>query len=338
MNQGDSEQPKRSSVRPSRRELRSSLLLPVGIVLAIWIVGLVVYALAPGEFNIVVALVIGAGLLIFLLIWTRRIQPRLRLIAVLAALPALAGMTAGVISGRSRYAVIGIAFTFLLLVLQRLLSTPGSYRAAYRRFQAGDTGRALQLVNKAIAARPEYWQSYQLRALVYLLHGDLAAAEQDAGHAIERQPEAHQNYNTLGQIYLAERRFADARDVYQEAIRLAPDHAMYYYYLGFSHYRLQAYTAAAGALTAAIGGTLPVVEYDLLAHYYLGCSLEALGETAAAAGVYAAMANFAGGLERLHEQLDDQQGHAHLDLLRADLAGLEERLRVGGWAGRRVGE
>ena len=298
------------------------------MVLAIWLVGVVVYALAPRDFNVLLALIIGAGLLGFLLIWTRRIQPRLRLIATLAALPAVAGVTAAVISGRARYAVIGIAFTFLLLILQRLLSTPGSYRAAYRRFQSGDTERALHLVDKAIASRPEYWQSYQLRALIHLLHGDFAAAEQDAGRALERQPGAHQNYNTLGQVDLAQGRFADARDLYQEATRLSPGRAMYHYYLGISHYRLKAYGAAAAALTAAINATLPVLEYDLLAHYYLGCSLEALGETTAAAKAYASMANFAGGLARLHQQLDDQLGYVHLDFLRADLADLEEKLRV----------
>lgn len=310
------------------RDLRASLLLPVGIVLAIWVAGLVVYALTPREFESIVALVVGAGLVGFLLFWTRRTELRLRLIAVLAALPALAGITAAMISGRSRYAVIGVAFTFLLLVLQRMLSTPGSYRAAYRRFEAGDTERALQLVDKALGARPDYWQSYQLRALIHLLHGDFGAAEQDARRAIEHQPGAHQSYNTLGQVYLAAGRFADARDSYQEAIGLAPDHAMYHYYLGFNQYRLRDYGPAAKALAAAVAGSLPVVEYELLAHYYLGQSLAALGEPEQAAHAYELMTNFADGVERLHEQLDGQPEYTHVALLRADLEDLEERLRV----------
>lgn len=327
MNEDDTDQLRPpASLPPSRRDLRASLLLPVAIVLAIWVVGLVVYVLTPRDFNTAVALIIGVALLGFLLFWTRSLEPRLRLIANLAALPALAGITAGLITGRSRYAIIGTTFTFLLLILQRMLSTPGSYRAAYRRFQAGDIEGALRFAGKAIEARPDYWRSYQLRALIHLLQRRFALAEQDAGRAIELQPGAHENYNTLGQIYLAEGRFGDARDAYQKAAAIAPDHALYQYYLGFSHYRLKAYRAAAESLAAAIRQTLPAIEYDLLAHYYLGQSLEALGKTEAAQEAYQAMANFKNGLQRLQAQLDGQSDLAYLALLRTDLADLEQHL------------
>ncbi|MEZ4518896.1 MAG: hypothetical protein R3C44_19440 [Chloroflexota bacterium] len=48
-----------------------------------------------------------------------------------------------------------------------LLTTPISYRMARRRFFAGDMSMALDLVDKSIAARPDFWESYQLRALIF---------------------------------------------------------------------------------------------------------------------------------------------------------------------------
>jgi hypothetical protein len=116
---GESKKPE-PSARPSRTELRASLLLPAAIILAIWIVGLLVFAVVPGEFDTVVSLTIGLSLLVFLIFWTRRVQPGLRLQAVLLALPALAGITAGIISGRSSYTLVGAGVTDLLLFRHRL--------------------------------------------------------------------------------------------------------------------------------------------------------------------------------------------------------------------------
>jgi tetratricopeptide (TPR) repeat protein len=182
------------------------------------------------------------------------------------------------------------------------------------------------LINKSIAARPDFRESYQLRALIHLAHMNFTAAERDARKAIELKPKAHAAYNTLGQVFLAQKRFDDAKDAYREALRQAPENALYRYYLGFSHYQLQAYRQAAESLATATQVTLPIVEYDLLAHYYLGRSLEALAETEQAQQVYQEMRNFKEGLPTLKDQLQEQPDYAHLRLMRADLADLERRL------------
>ena len=315
-----------SSHRLSRRELRASFLLPIGLTLLIWIVGVVIYASVPAEFNTAVALVIGIGLLVFLIYWTRNARTTLRITAVLLAIPALAGIAFSLVDGRLQPTFIGISITILGLILQRALSTPISYRVATRYFNRGDLPQALKLINKSLEARPNFWESYQLRALIYLAQMDFVQAERNALQAIKRQPKAHPIYNTLGQIYLAQMSFDQARDAYASALDLAPKLTLYQYHLGLSYYRLEQYARAVEHLAAATRGTMPMIEYDLLAHYYLGMSLEQIGETEVAQQAYEGMYPFRDGLYTLQSQIENQPDYPHITLMRTDLAAIAQCL------------
>ncbi|MFQ5420960.1 MAG: tetratricopeptide repeat protein, partial [Anaerolineae bacterium] len=239
--------------KPSRRELRLSLLLPVVIIIVVWLIGLGVYTVTPGEvlFNQVIAILIGSSLIVTLIFYIRQAAPRLRVWALSMAVPALVGITVGVVNGRSTPILIGCGITILLLIAQRALSIPFSYRAAAQAFNRGEMNRALTLINKSIIARPDFAESYQLRALILINNLQANAAEQDAQKAISLQPQADQFYNTLGQIYLSTGRYADMRETYQNAVAINPDRAMHYYHLGLSHYRLGAYRDAAAAFSMA---------------------------------------------------------------------------------------
>lgn len=323
-------QPNKSTGRrPTRSALRASLLLPVLITLGIWLAGAVVLVLFPTAFNAVLAGVVGVSLALYLIYWTRHERRSLQITAVLFALPALAGIAWGLISGQARYTLIGVGVTFVLLVAQRVLNTPLSFRAALRHFNSGDVDQALQLINKSIEARPDFWESYQLRALIHLSKLNFARAERDAKTAVSRRPEAHPVYNTLGQVYLAQERFAAAEEAYVQAVELAPDNDLYRYHLGLSRYRQEKYRPAAEALAAATQGALPRAMHDLAAHYYLGRCLEALGEADAAAEAYAEMAHFRRGLATWRRQLRDQPPYPHLAQMRADVADMAVRLAVG---------
>lgn len=317
---------KRSAHRLSRRELGASLLIPIALGLLIFLVGAVVAWLAPWAFNTSITVLIGLGLLAYLVYYTRKASWRLRLTAIILAVPALVGITLGLINGSARDTLIGVGVTLLLLVLQRILSTPISYRAALRAFRQGDSQQALELINKSIGARPDFWESYQLRALIYLSQMRLAPAERDAQKALSLRPDAHPLYNTLGQIYLAEERFEEAAEAYGKALELAPSYALYAYHLGLSQYRQEAYRAAAESFAAATQGTLPLDEYDLQASYYLGRCLEALGEPEAAQKAYEQMAIFHASLKPLKRQVDNQPQYPHMARLHADVADIEQRL------------
>lgn len=315
------------SVKPSRRDLRASLVLPVGITVLIWLAGLLVFTLAPAaQFNNVIAALIGGSLLVYLFFYTRTAGWRLRVVALLLATPALIGITVGTVNGRLQPTLIGVGVTFVLLVIQRALNVPLSYRAASRAFERGDDVEALRLLHKSIEARPDFAESYQLRALIRLLQLDFPRAEKDARQAIAMQPKSHVYRNTLGQIYLAQGEYARARDVYADAIAVYDGITMYLYQLGFCHYRLGDYRQAADALATATRKGLPAETYELLAHYYLGRSLEALQQKQMAQEAFAKMTKFTEAVDRLAAQFAQQPETPYTQQLRRDLDDLRGRL------------
>lgn len=316
-----------SPQKPTSSELRFGFVLPVAITLAVWVVGAIVLLVFPQQFTLVLALLVGFSLVVYLVYWTRRERRSLQIMAVLFALPALAGITWGMIQGNLGYTFAGLGITAVLLFLQRLLNTPISYRAAYRQWVQGNYAAALDLINRSIAARPDFWQSYQLRALIYLMTMNFQHAERDARAALARKPNAHPVFNTLGQIYLAQNRFAEAAEAYKSALALAPDYALYNYHSGLSLYRLGQYAAAADALAAATQGTLPLAEYDLQTCYFLARSLEELGEKEKAQEAAGLMARFAHALPALRRDLENQPEYPHVALLRADVAEIQARLK-----------
>ncbi|MFL7840086.1 MAG: tetratricopeptide repeat protein [Candidatus Promineifilaceae bacterium] len=320
---------KRKSVRQNMiQEMRSSMLLPAALGLAILLAGAVVVIFSPWPFWITMTVVIGLMLLAYLLWSTRRASWGLRILAVAVAVPAIIGISIGLASGSTSAALLGVGVTVLLLTLLRFYQTPLSFRLANSRFRRGDMDGALELIDKSIAARPDFWESYQLRAMIFLAAMQLNHAERDAKKALEINPKAHPVYNTLGNIYLAQERFAEAEEAYGNALDLAPGFALYLYHLGLSEYRQGKYGDAAESFAAATQGTLPTAEYDLQARYYLARSLEELGENEKAALAEEQMLKFAYGLEPLQDMIGRQPDYPHLDQTRADIADIARRLEA----------
>ena len=318
---------KRKSVRQNMmQEMRSSLLLPTALGLAILLAGAVVILFSPWPFWITMTIVIGVMLFAYLLWSTRGATWGLRFLAIAIAIPAVAGISYGLANGRTSAALLGVGLTVFLLTLLRFYQTPLSFRMANNRFRRGDLEGALELVDKSIDARPAFWESYQLRAMIHLANMQLAYAERDAKMAIALNPRAHPVYNTLGHIYLAQERFADAEEAYGRALDLAPGYALYLYHLGLSEYRQGKYRDAAESFAASTQGTLPTAEYDLQARYYLARSLEKIDAPEQAALAETQMINFAYGLEPLQERIGRQPDYPHLERTRADLDDIADRL------------
>jgi tetratricopeptide (TPR) repeat protein len=321
---------KQSGQRPSRSELRASIVWPVVIAVGIWLAGLIVWLVAPGRFDALVSAVVALGLVIYLVWYQRslRLTPSERIFSLLLAVPAVAGITAGIIRGQALYAITGVSLSLLLLAAQRALTVPFSYRAALRHFSRGQLETALDLVDKAIAARPGFWESYQLRALIYLSGMQFPQAERDALKALELRPDAHPVHNTLGQLYLANCDYARAAEAYSKAVDLSPKQALYYFYQGVALYRLGRARDAAEALAAATRLGLPAVTHELQAYYYLGRALENNGEIEKAEEVFADMVKFKDGLEQLRGELSQQPDFPELPHLRADLRDMTKRLHA----------
>ncbi len=306
----------------NRKELRASFLLPTLIILGIWLAGLLVFAVAPDEFDTAVGLVVTTALFLYLIFWTKDAEPRTRVFALLMAIPALIGIAFGIIYGRATAMIIGISMTIILLVIYRALNTPLSYRFAYRALQQGDNAQALELLNKAIEARPKFWESYQLEAMIYLTEMQFEQAENSAKQGLIFKPDAHILFNTLGQIYLAQNRFQDSQNAYASALELDVDNGMYWYYLGLNQYRLRAYRDAAESFTAAIKNTLRYLEFELMAHYYLWRSLQQLELADEAATVHEKMQKFVDGVPLVQQETEQLPSYAHKPLLAADVADL----------------
>ncbi len=310
----------------NQKELRASTLLPVVIPVGIVLLGLVVWLIAPDDFNTGLAIAISLSLLLFLLYWTRREPARQRVIALALAVPALVGLSVGMSNGRITPILLGFGLTGLLLVLHRAVSIPISYRFATRRYQDGDLVTALALVEKTIDARPDFWEAYQLQALIFLAQGDLPRAERAAKEAITTNPQSDAAANTLGQIYLAQSQFEAARQVYIQAVTQNPDHALHWYHLGLCQYRLGEWAEAIDSLAGATKRAPHILEYELWMHYYLWRCLKELGRETQAAEVHAQMQKFVEGLPYLQAQLEQQPETPHLPLVRADLDDLAQEL------------
>ncbi len=321
---------KRKSARHIvRHQMSTSLLLPIALGLTILLAGVIIAMIAPWSFMNTIAVFIVSVLFVTLLWATRKGGWRLRLLAILLAVPAIIGITVGLVNGRLTEPLIGVGITLFLLAALRFFHTPISYRVSYRRFRAGDMEGALDLINRSIEARPDFWESYQLRSLIYLAMMSLGHAERDAKTAIELNPKAHPVYNTLGLIYLAQGQFNEAEDVYGRALDLAPGYALYLYHLGLSEFRLNKYQDSTESFVAATQGTLPLIEYDLQNAYYLTRSFEENGNIRGAQMATEQMMKFSDGLAPLKRQLQHQPDYPHVHLMLADLADLEQRLERG---------
>jgi tetratricopeptide (TPR) repeat protein len=308
--------------------LRASIVWPVVISVAIWVVGLLIWLVRPGQFDVLVSIIVAVGLAIYLLYYQRsqHLSPGERVVSLLLALPAIAGISYGLIRGEAVYTITGVSASLLLLGAQRALTTPLSFRLAARSFNRGHLETALDLVDKAIVARPNFWESYQLRALINLSGMQFAAAERDARAALELRPDAHPVYNTLGQLYLAQSRYEKALEAYSRAIALSPKQALYHFYQGVAGYRLGQHRPAAEALAASTRLGLPYVTYELQAYYYLGRALELNGEIEKAEEIFADMVKFKEGVDLLKDELKQQPDFPELPALRADLRDMQKYL------------
>lgn len=318
---------KRKSVRQNmKQEMRSSMLLPTALGLAILLVGAVAVIFTPWPFWITMTILISLILFAYLLWSTRGAKWGLRLLALAIAVPAVAGISYGLANGSTSAALLGVGVTVFLLALLRFYQTPLSFRMANSRFRHGDFEGALDLVDRSISARPDFWESYQLRAMILLSNMQLNHAERDAQKAISINPRAHPVHNTLGHVYLAQQDFPAAEEAYGRALDLAPGYALYLYHLGLSEYRQGKYRDAAESFAAATQGTLPTAEYDLQSRYYLARSLEEIDAPEQAAMAEAQMVKFAYGLEPLQTMIESQPDYPHVELMRADLDDIAARL------------
>jgi len=102
-----------------KQEMRSSMLLPTALGLAILLIGALVVIFSPWTFWITMTVVIAILLFAYLLWSTRGAGWRLRILGLAIAVPAIAGISYGLANGRTSAALLGVGVTVLLLTLLR---------------------------------------------------------------------------------------------------------------------------------------------------------------------------------------------------------------------------
>jgi type IV pilus assembly protein PilF len=85
-------------------------------------------------------------------------------------------------------------------------------------FGRGEATTALDEVNKAIAAKPDYGAAYNLRGLIHASLGDLQRAEQDFQRALQIDPRDADTMQNYGWFLCQNQRFAPAEVQFQNAL------------------------------------------------------------------------------------------------------------------------
>lgn len=261
-------------------------------------VGFFFYSVNRGRFGLAVSGCVG--LVGFIAFTTRKADSETRRRSILWSLPMALGFVLSFGPFRSAIpAVIGLGTTIVLAVWFGILRHPVELRQALKQFQAGEKLRALQLVTLAIKKNSTHWESYQFRSVVNSTLFRIVEAERDARTAIRLKPANHTCHNALGQALLAQERYLEANDAFSKAIELAPHYAVNHYNKGLVYYRLEQFDEAIEYLEFAVRGRMPFEEWQLLANYYLGCSLLQVGETQQAQWAFRALRRFRRGYSEL---------------------------------------
>jgi tetratricopeptide (TPR) repeat protein len=246
------------------------------------------------------AVSVGIGLVSFVALITRKTDSETRRRSILWSLPPAFGFVLSVYPFRSAIpAIIGMGTTIALVAWFGILRHPVEFRQALKQFRAGEKLRALQLLTLAIKKRPTHWESYQARSVINSALFRIIEAEGDARTAIRLKPDNHTCHNALGQALMAQERYLEANDAFTKAVGLAPHYAINHYNKGLVYYRLEQFNEAIKHLEFAVRGRMPFEEWQLLANYYLGCSLLRVGETQKAQQAFGVLGRFRRGYARL---------------------------------------
>lgn len=85
-------------------------------------------------------------------------------------------------------------------------------------FQHGQTEVAMQEINQALAADPNYADAYNLRGLIYMRQDDAAQAEDSFRRAIAIKPRDHDTRHNYGWLLCQQKRYGDAMGQFAAAL------------------------------------------------------------------------------------------------------------------------
>ena len=132
----------------------------------------------------------------------------------------------------------------------------------------GDSKKAIENFNAAIAAHPSFAQAFTELGVQYLKKGELDKAAEALQNALKLKPDSFEARLNYGIVLLQKRDFANAETQLREAVKLRDSAATPHMYLGISLLSQKKNDEALAELEKTI--TLPGGDNLALAHKYLG--------------------------------------------------------------------
>jgi tetratricopeptide (TPR) repeat protein len=255
----------------------------------------------------------------------RNTGPLIRKIGLSIAACFSLGFSLYLITGNPVYFLLGILGIPLIIIWVSYLRYPPQLWKFLWLFRRKRQAEAAQYINEYIRNHPDDWKALTLRSDFHLNHAQPAEAERDSKLVIKLKPDFHEGYNQLGRSLLIMAQYEEARQAFESAQRLKPNSG-YSANLGIACYRLGDFSAAIEALTKATRAPLDHPFYSLAAVYFLGRSLENIGETEKAQEAFKKMKQYAGNLKSYIEQLNASPDYPETVATRANLAEIQRRL------------
>jgi Tfp pilus assembly protein PilF len=134
--------------------------------------------------------------------------------------------------------------------------------------QKGDNKKAVEQLEKAVAAYPSFWQAYNALGALYLKQGEPDKAGQALAAAIKLRPEDADINLNYGIALLQKKDFNGAEERLRVALKRKESVASPHYYLGLALVNQKKLDEAQAELERAIG--LPGGDNYAMAHRYLG--------------------------------------------------------------------
>ena len=228
-------------------------------------------------------------------------------------------------TGNFTYFLLGIFSMPLVLIWVNYLRHPPHLWKFVWLFRRKRQAEAAQYINEWIKFHPGDWKALIMRSDFHLNRGQIAEAEQDSRTAIRSKPDYHEGYNQLGRSLMIMAQYAEARQAFEAAQKLKSNSG-YLANLGIACYRLGDFPAAVEALTQANRTHLDHQFYNLTAYYFLGRSLENMGEQKKAQDAFKKMKLYANDIKVYIEQTNAAPDYPETVASRADLAEIQRLL------------
>jgi tetratricopeptide (TPR) repeat protein len=259
------------------------------------------------------------------LLW--KTEPPILLRSILTAVPLLIGIGAFLVMGSFLcwlVVIIGYAGGVIWLVYFRA----PAIRVAMQHWRAGNAGKAIEVLDRYIKWHASASDAYQYRAWFRLDQGQYIEAERDIQSALRLKSRSYFSQYLLGRILLEQGHISEAKEAFKHAVRLGPGRGISYLSLGIIYHLEAEPILAVEALSNSIGWRLPNAANYLVAYYYMGRELDALGQSRLGTRAYQLMARHWQGYDLLVNALDTDRNPESptSKLYRADLPDMRSRL------------